>query len=355
MVGVIFSIILVNIQGGLYLGLVNKAGLLVDYGKADIWIGHYKMHNVDFPGLIPRRWINRIKSIKGVEEAQPYIVGHTQMTLPGGGFEPVFIVGVDTNSLLGSAWNIVEGSDEDILKPDGIIVDRLEDYKLDNPKVGSVREIGGHRARIVAKSEGIQGFLVNPYVFTTYNRAVKFLNIDQYQSSYFLVRVKDKNKIDEVCNRIKSRLPQLSVYTKEEYSAISVNYWMTRTGLGISFGAATLLGIFVGLIIVAQTLHNIVLDRLIEFGTLKAIGISNIQLFLILTIYATIMAVAGSFIGMNIVLFIQMFFSTPKAPILIPLWLSFGSTFLVFMVCIVSTIIPYLRIKQVDPFIVMQG
>ena len=55
LVGVVFSVVLVNIQGGLFLGLIHKAGMLVDNSQADIWVGHKHMHNVDFPRDIPRR------------------------------------------------------------------------------------------------------------------------------------------------------------------------------------------------------------------------------------------------------------------------------------------------------------
>ena len=59
LVGVMFSIVLVNVQGGLFFGLIRKASLLVDQGNADIWVGHKKMNNVDFPQEVPRRWVQR--------------------------------------------------------------------------------------------------------------------------------------------------------------------------------------------------------------------------------------------------------------------------------------------------------
>ena len=37
LLGVAFSVVLINLQGGLLLGMIGKASLLVDYGKADIW------------------------------------------------------------------------------------------------------------------------------------------------------------------------------------------------------------------------------------------------------------------------------------------------------------------------------
>ena len=51
------------------MGLIRKASLLVEQGSADVWVGHRKMHNVDFPHEVPRRWVHRIKSIPGVTRA----------------------------------------------------------------------------------------------------------------------------------------------------------------------------------------------------------------------------------------------------------------------------------------------
>ena len=67
--GVVFSVVLVNVQGGLFIGLIRKASLLVEHGQADIWVGHKQMHNVDFPRDIPQRWVDRIRGVPGVKRA----------------------------------------------------------------------------------------------------------------------------------------------------------------------------------------------------------------------------------------------------------------------------------------------
>ena len=355
LVGVCFSVILVNIQGGLYLGLVLKASVLVDHGQADIWVGHRKMINIDFPRDIPRRWIYRIKGLPGIARAEPYMVGITEMTLPGGGYELAVVVGVEEGSLLGNTWNIKQGEPGDIFKTDGIITDELEDTKLDHPDVGQLREIGGVRARVVAKSRGVMGFLVNPYVFTTYQRAARFLNKPADACSYFLVQVEPGVDPASVCAAIRARIPDVEAYTREEYSAVSASYWITRTGLGISFGAATLLGVLVGLVMVAETLYAFVLDRLSEFGALKAMGAKEWHIFVILMSQASVMALLGGMLGVWMVSGIQYLFSTAKAPILIPLWLSLGSCLLVFIICLVSVLLPYLRIRKVDPLVRAAG
>ena len=354
LVGVVFSVVLVNIQGGLFLGLIHKASMLVDHGQADIWVGHKKIHNVDFPRDIPRRWVHRVRSIPGVVQAEPYLVGVSEMMLPSGGFEPVFVVGVDEASLLGNVWNLAQGKPEDIRKPDGIIVDELEDDKLDSPGIGDIREINGQRARVVAKSHGVMGFLVNPYIFTTYSRAAQYTNKSPSRCSYFLVRLEPGVDPEMVCQAVKQKIPEVEAFTRTEYSRISANYWMTRTGLGLSFGAATLLGLLVGMIVVGQTLYSLVLDRLSDYATLKAIGAKEGQIVSIILIQALLMAVMGCVIGLGIVSLAQHFFSTPKTPIDIPNWLAYGTCVLVTLICFLFSLWPYSRIRKVDPVMVMQ-
>ena len=189
LVGVVFSTILVNVQGGLFVGLIRRAGLLVDQGEADIWVGHRKMHNVDFPSDIPRRWLHPVRSVRGVLAAEPYLIGFADMVLPSGGYEGVVVVGVQPGRLLGNAWNVVEGSPASLCETDGIIIDQCEDEKLEHPGLGDVRELGGRRARIVGFSREITGFLVAPYVFTTHDRAAAYLHKSPAVSSYFLVQV----------------------------------------------------------------------------------------------------------------------------------------------------------------------
>jgi putative ABC transport system permease protein len=353
LVGVVFSIVLINIQGGLFIGLMNKASLLIDQGGAAIWVGHKKMNNVDFPHDIPRRWVQRIRSIEGVTRAEPYLVGHSVMTIPDGGFEPVLVVGSEPYSLLGSVSN--NSGTACLRQADGIVVDECDAEKIGNPRLGDIREIGRRRARIVGFSHGNLGFLITPYVFTTLDRAADFLRKQPQDVSYFLVQVEEGADVQGICDRIRERLPDVEVYTRDQYATISMVYWIRRAGLGISFGTATALGLVVGLVIVAQTLYASVLDRLNEFGTLKAIGAQEGQIHGIILVQAMILAIVGSTAGLVCVNVIQQTFSTPRASIVIPWYIAAGSCLLVTVICLFSSLLPYLRVRSIDPAMVLQS
>ena len=355
LVGVVFSVVLVNVQGGLFFGLIRKASLLVDQGDADIWVGHKKMNNVDFPQDVPRRFVHRIRSIEGVKRAEPYLVGHSVMTLPDGGFEYVLVVGCDPATLLGAATPALGFDANNLRQADGIVVDVHDAKKIGSPRLGDIREIGRRRARIVGFTDGILGFLVTPYVFTTLDRAEAYLGRGSHNASYFLVQLDGSTDSATVCRRIRERLPDMEAYTRDEYATLTVKYWLQRTGLGISFGAATALGLVVGLIIVGQTLYASVLDRLVEFGTLKAIGARETQVRAVILHQALGLAVVGSAAGLLTVLFVQNMFSTPRAPIAIPWYVSLGSCLVVTAVCLVSALLPYMRIRAIDPGMVLQA
>ena len=79
------------------------------------------------------------------------------------------------------------------------------------------------------------------------------------------------------------------------------------------------------------------------------------QIFGVLVVQATIMAVFGSLIGLAIVWSIVQLFSTPRAPIVIPATVALGSCGLVFCICLVSAWLPYLRIRNIDPMMVLQS
>jgi putative ABC transport system permease protein len=354
-VGVAFSVALVNVQIGLFLGLMRKAGMLVDHSRADIWVGHKQMHNVDFARDIPRRWLHRIKAVPEVTRVEPYLIGFSEMTLPGGGFENVVVIGVEPQSQLGLPWNLDSGTWRTTEKCHGIVADAFDDDKLLSPAIGELREVGRVKVRVVDRSRGILSFLVTPYLFTTYARAGNLLHKDPRHCSYFLVQTAPGSDPRSVCEAIRTRVPQLDAHPAAEYSRISQQFWMTRTGIGISFGAATILGLFVGLIMVAQTLYGMVLDRKAEFAALKAMGSSEGQLISILATQATFLAQVGSLVGLGGVVLTQHFFSTPRAPIETPLWLTVGSVGLVFVICWLAAILPYLRIRRIDPLFVLQG
>ena len=357
LLGVAFSIVLINLQVGLLRGLIQKASLLVDYGQADIWVGHQHMSNVDIGTFIPERWVQRIRGVEGVERAEPYIVMFGQAKMPDGKFENVVVVGSEPASLMGNAWAMADGNPQAVRHPDGILVDSCDAAKLGDCRVGDIREINGHRARVVGMTHGIVGFTTNPYVFTTLERARRkyTTGIPPEQCSFFLVKAKPGTDVKALCARIKERVPALDVYDRQAYSQMCCEYWLTRTGIGISFGLAAFLGLLVGLAVVAQTLYASVTERVKEFGTLKAMGADDRCISRFLLAQALGNAFLGSAAGLVVAVVLGYLISTERAPVILQGDVAAASVLVITVVCVVAAWLPYWRIRNIDPASVLRN
>lgn len=353
LMGVVFALMLVNIQAGLFIGLLDKAGLLVDEAGADLWIGHKQMNNVDFPRDIPREWEHIPKRDPDVLWSQGCSIGPGQMTMPNGRFEMVLVVGFHRDHYRNHGMSCVEGSPGEMLQPDAVAIDQCEAYKLDFPELGETREISGSRVKVAAKTHGATSFLVTPYVFTTADHAREILGRSNQSCSYVLVKAKPGTDVAALKSRLQKNLPDAKVLTGHEYARVSKMYWLTRTGLGISFGASTLLGLIVGLVVAGQAIYSIALDRRTEFAAMKAMGAREGQLFAILFTQSAAISAIGCGVGLVLTMVLAHLGHTPTAPINLPFWLLLNTAIGLCLICTGACLLPYLQLRKVDPLVVL--
>src|SRR5262245_2673296 len=220
LLGVAFSVVLVNLQAGLLLGLLRKTALLVSHGAADIWVGHRSMTNIDIMAPVPERWLHRLRTVEGVERVEPYLIMFAPIQMPDGRFEYVMLVGCDAASLMGNAWEMKDGRPEAIREPDAILVDVNDLDRLGHPQLGDIREINSRRARVVGTTRGIVGLSANPYVFTTYDRArTRFRGgFPEGYCSYFLVKLQPGVDRALALERIRARTDDLAAYDKDTFA-----------------------------------------------------------------------------------------------------------------------------------------
>lgn len=353
--GVVFSLVLMNVQGGLYLGLMRKASLLIDHCDADFWVCNRQIENVDLARDIPEIWMNRLRGLPGIDRVDPYIVGKGTAARRDGGMEDVWIVGSNAATMTGTAWSFLSGSPRDLRRPDSVSFDEVDRRKLGNPKVGDWVEVNGHHARLAAETQGITGFITMPYLFTTLDTARRLSNVSPGFCSFFLVKVRAGRDRARLIAAARQRVPDAAIYTPDEFAAVSQDYWMKRTGIGVSFGASTFLGLLVGLLMVGQSLYALALDHVEDFATLKALGADDRHVGAIVLVQSLTIALAGSLLGIAIVAGVRQCWSSPLAPVEIRPPLVGLSVLVVFVICLAASLLPYVRIRRVDPAVVLQG
>lgn len=356
--GVMFSVVLANVQGGLLLGLLQKASILVDFGGADIWIGPRHTNNVDMGTFIPERWLHRVRGVAGVARADPYLIASSQARMPDGRFEVVAIIGCEPGSPLGGPSAMDQGDRQAFWHtPDGVLIDVSDAANLGDVRLGEVREINHRQARVVGMTRGTVGFTNCAYVFTTLHRArTRYTQgVPPEHCSFFLVQAEPGTDVRRLSARLREEVPSLDVHDRESYSRVCMWFWLTRTGVGISFGLATLLGLMVGLSVVAMTLYASVTERIKEFGTLKALGASDRLVGHFLLVQALGSGVIGSSLGVALAVVISLAISNPRAPVVLTLPVAALSVLLMLTVCLIAAWLPYARIRRIDPASVLRN
>src|SRR5947209_3114322 len=292
-VGIVFSIILVTVQMGLYLGFGRMVTTMIDHANADLWIMPVTTKCFEDPILLDERERFRAMSIKGVADATPVVIGFAQWRMPDGGASPVFIIGSDLRGGGLRPWNLVAGSLDALEVPGSVVVDQTYLGRLGIAGMGSTAEIRDHKVQVVAMTNGIRSFTTTPYVFVPLDRARTYTGVSSNKATYFLVRVAPNEDVETVRDRLKANLSDVAVLTPAEFRDRSRSFWLSGTGAGAALFAGALLGVIVGTVIVAQTLYSSTKDHLSEFATLRAMGSSNRYIYNVIIYQALLNAVIG--------------------------------------------------------------
>src|ERR1700756_380410 len=88
-VGIVFSIVLVTVQMGLYLGFGRVVTNMIDHASADLWIVPKGTKCFEDPSLLDESKRVRARAVNGVVEATAVITGFADWRMPSGNSTPV--------------------------------------------------------------------------------------------------------------------------------------------------------------------------------------------------------------------------------------------------------------------------
>ncbi len=353
--GVVFAVVLIIIELGLFFGFTRTTSALIDHSQVDLWITSNHVPYLELGVPLNERKFYQVEAVPGVARADKYIVRYTRWNRLDGGQNQIQIVGFNPDSTWGGPWNVVEGNIHDLKTPDGVMVDEVYKSKLGVSRIGEVFEINGHRARVVGFTHGIRSFTTSPCVFTSFRNAIDYAPVRDDQTTYVLAKVEPGANVDEVRQSILDRVDGVDVLTTKEFSRLTQNYWTYTTGAGIAILLAAVLGVIVGFVVVAQTIYATTMDHIKEFGTLKAMGAPNRYVQKVILIQAGISAVIGYLVGMIISCAIVRFGQPSGAPILLNWWMAFVTLALTLSMCAGAALISINKVTRLDPATVFKG
>jgi putative ABC transport system permease protein len=353
--GIVFALVLIAVQFGMFLGFLDTSANIIENSTADFWITAPGIPHVNggSPIAESKRW--KAMQVAGVEKAVSSTVFFVNWKLPNGAYESCQIVGFDLDSGLGAPWNVVAGSVEALRGEDTVIVDDLYKGKLGVDRIGDTMEINGKRARVVGFTHGIRSFTTSPYVFTSFKNAQTYMRLRENETIFILVRAKAGADLAAVKAGLMEAVPGVEVFTKAEMLAKTQSYWVFGTGAGTTTLMGAILGLLVGIVVVAQTIYSATLDHLREFGTLKAMGATNGQLYQVIILQAMLAAVMGYALGITIALLVVNTTTNTDLLIKLPWEVAAGIFGLTLLMCMSASLLSIRKATSIDPAMVFRG
>lgn len=355
LLGVIFAIGLIFAQMGIYLGLMQTSSVIIDNTPGDIWITSKNSKNFDFSQVFPEYLYHRVSSTEGVQWAEKLIIAWGMMKQHDGGTEQVEIVGFNPDSGIGGPWEMASGETSYLKNGNFTIVDESAMKRLGQIKIGDYRDVLWRRLQVVGISRGVKSFTTAPIFFTSYTLAQQLVGYIGADNTVFVVAgVTPGYSTEEVVDVLRSRLSGVDVYSKAAFSQKTRLYWTIETGVGFSFLLTIFISFFIGMLIVGQTIYNSTMEHIREFGTLKALGATNADIYRIIFSQALINALLGYLVSLVITMVSVGFYEGIGMVMVVSVWVNLLVLGLTLCMCLTAAFVSVRKIRSIDPAILFR-
>lgn len=338
--GVAFSVILVLFLVGVYQGLTTKLGEYIQTIPADLWVSQQGSKNLfDSTSILSSSSLTEIQEVSGVASVKQF--NGRQIALEVNGEEKrAFVVGLGSSSGAVSP-KIVEGTAD--IKSGEIVLDRA----IKGVKLGQQVSVGGQSFTVAGITEG-GNVLIVTYAFMSTEDATKLFKQSD-AVNYFIIRTQDGANIQKVAEAIETAVPATTVMNSKDFVDNSTS--VVREVFLPIIAVLTLIGTAVGITVIGLTIFTSIIEKAKEYGVLKAMGINNRQLYVIVLQQALLTSTLGFIVGVGLGLGL-----TSLATRLVPEFVTAISAIdiaLIFVATLImgsiASLLPARRINKIDP------
>jgi len=350
-VGIMISTFLIGQQLGIFIFLTNAMKALATNVKADIWVIDSKTLNVNQLGKLDVRTLRTVQSILGVKVAFPVLITGAAANFQNGESGAITLIGVDIDKLntILDLSTIIAGKPTD-LQAEGAISGEFYDKKNlgENIDLGTELEINGRRAFYRMQTKGFRGFGAS-FCVTTIEKARYFSNQLPTTISAVLIKLEKNQNADSVCASINNTVFGVKAWPSKKLANSTLKKILGSSGIALSTGTLIVFALISGFFIIGLTMYTSALDRLKDYGTLKAIGASNKFISQLILTQAAIFAVVGYIIAYLLLLGFQKGVASSGLIFSFPLWLLFVIFIVIGCISLGGASFALRKIKGIEP------
>jgi putative ABC transport system permease protein len=365
--GLFFATFLIVQQASVFCGLMMWTTSTLKNVGAPIFVVEERVEQINEINPLRDTDVSRVRSVTAVRWAMPLYSGIQRVRLENGSFKTVQLLGIDAASLAGAPARMVEGNLEDLRLPNTVIIDELAVTRLSKDKnhpigVGDRFEINDIEARVVGICKAMRSFTGGPYLWTTYERALQYTPPQRKMLSAVIAAPIDGMTADEAAAEI-TRKTGLRAYVNRgfgedpnDFNTSTIWWYVKNTGIPISFGTTVVIGFIVGIAIACQTFYAFVLDNLKHLGALKAMGMSNLRLSLMLVIQSATVGLIGFGIGLlATAAFAYASIENQQPPFVMPWQIPVVAFAVIQLICMFAALMGIVRLSLYEPAMVFRA
>lgn len=353
-IAIVISIFLIGQQLGLLFFLMGLMGNLVGNAPVqdnEMWIIEAQSNNINSVNSIDQRLVQQIGSLPAVDIAYPVVLAPAQATFLDGKTAAVTLVGSPVPEfIMGPIPNrIAEGEISSLIDPNAVSAETFSaktwntELHLDKPI-----EINGKRAMITVLTRNAQAFGAS-LMYTSIENARLLGNADPTKVSVIVAKLKEGEDKEQIAQDIGQLFPQLQAWDPQKLESSTVREILITSNMGMSFGTLVLFAMISGFFIIGLTLYSSALDRIKDYGTLKAIGAKKGYVNKLIVAQAFLYAIIGYSIAMLLLFGFK--FGVANSGLVIQISVGFA-LFLLFITLIISiggSLFAVRKISKLEP------
>ncbi len=346
--GVAFSVMLILTIVSLFRGWQIRSTQYIRDIDTDIYVTQNGSSDItSSASIIPIEIKSQIENIDGVTEVNRFIGRPLQFQIKDRDVN-AYLVGYDTKKKIAGPTKIIKGKAEP--GKDEIVLDKVL-MTTNKLAINEYIEIFDRPFKIVGIAEGANMFVFQ-FSFINQEEAKEIFKMDSL-ATFLLVKTQ-KDKIQSVIDEV-NKIDGLEAMDKAEF--VERNKRILNEVFIPIISVLVIISILVGTAVIGLTIYTATVEKAREFGVLKALGASNMQIYRIIFEQSLVSGVIGYIVGVA-----ATYFFLWLIPIYVPVFVTvtlledlawvFGVSILM---SVISSYTPVRRIVRIDPALVFNS
>ncbi len=353
--GIVISVFLVGQQAGIFIFLTDAMRSIVDNNTGYIWVTDETTTNANQLSLLDVRKGYEIASLPGVDRVFPVVIAGAGAKFANGTTSGFSLIGSQAPDFVGGPWRLYTAKPQDMLPEGALITDFYDAPALGDLKPGDYFEINGKKVYNAGLTRGARSFGGGLLAFTTIERARYLANVPTDKVSFYLVRPKAGVSEASVISAINRGINGVRAWNAKDLSTTTVKTVLATNGIAASFGSLIGFAIISGLVIIGLTLYSAAIDRIKDYGTLKAIGATNGYVSRLILTQALLFAVVGYVLGRLMVEGFRAGIAQSGTLFFFPIWFEYALFVVTLLISLGGSVFAIRRINSLEPATVFRG